>query len=882
MKQDSREGAEIKSPGPRRARAPFVVLAGAVIITLLSTYYVRATIQAKDRLRFQNLVQTTSDSIQNRLETYIAILRATSGLFAASGSGFVTREEFGAFISEMELQTRYPGIQGVGFTIRVRAEDRARLVAQMRERGQPEFKIWPEQQRDEYHSIIYLEPMDSRNRAAIGFDMFTEPVRREAMERARDRAAPAASGKVRLVQEIDEQPQAGFLIYYPFYVGGGLPRTESERRDRLVGFVYSPFRADDLLKGIFGAESPPRIDFKVFDSPDMNSEGLLHDSSLGLASESPRFTQVVPVEVAGRNWSIAFTTRPEFDLASGSEMPLLILVVGLVISGVLFAVTRSQTQARAVAERAAETLRASEERFNRAFHASPVSMSITRLADGKFINVNDALLATNGYSRDEFVGRTSIELGVWAEPEDRVKVARALAEHGTVRNVETRFRMKSGEERTFLLSAERIELEGELCVLMASIDITERKLVEVAHAELLVREQEARREAVAANRMKDEFLATVSHELRTPLTSMLGWSKMLRMGRLDEAARARAVESIERNARLQAQIIDDLLDVSRIITGNLKLNIQPTNLTDVIEAAIDAIRPAAEAKRIVIEKDIDAAASPASGDPNRLQQVVWNLLANAVKFTPQGGHLYVAVRRAGAVLEIEVTDSGQGIDRDFLPFVFDRFRQADSTISRKHGGLGLGLSIVRHIVELHGGTVRALSEGPGKGATFIATLPAAERRKEVFGQEAQAGETQRARSTILAGLKVLVVEDEPDTREMISMLLAQSGATVTTAPSARAALDSITSFKPDILVSDIGMPDEDGHALIRKVRAMESPEARLPAIALTAYAREEDRQLALANGYQLHVAKPVDPQELIVNIASLAGRARKTSKGALP
>ncbi len=852
------------------------------MITLLATYYVRATIQAKDRLRFHNLVQTTSDSIQNRLETYIAMLRATSGLFAASGPDLVTREEFNAFIGGMELQPRYPGIQGVGFTIRVRPEDRAQLVAKMRAAGQPEFRIWPEQERAEYHSIIYLEPVDARNQAAIGFDMFTEPVRREAMERARDQAAPAASGKVRLVQEIDEKPQAGFLIYYPFYIGGEMPKSESERRDRLVGFVYSPFRADDLLAGIFGTESRPRVDFKVFDSADMNSEGLLHDSSLGRAEETPRFAQVVPVEVGGRTWSLAFTTRPEFELVSGSEMPLFILVGGLVISGVLFAVARSQAHARAVAEQAAETLRASEERFNRAFHASPVSMSITRLADGKFINVNDALLATNGYSREEFVGRTSIELGVWAEPGDREKVARMLSEHGAVRNIETRFRMKSGEVRTFLLSAERIELEGELCVLMASTDITERKQVEVARAELLVREQEARREAVAANRMKDEFLATVSHELRTPLTSMLGWSKMLSQGRLDEPARMRAVESIERNARLQAQIIDDLLDVSRIITGNLKLNIQSTNLADVIEAAIDAIRPAADARRIVIEKEIDAESSVATGDPNRLQQVIWNLLANAVKFTPPGGHLYVAVRRAGAVLEVEVTDSGQGIDKDFLPYVFDRFRQADSTISRKHGGLGLGLSIVRHIVELHGGTVRALSEGPGRGATFIVTLPAAERREESSELISRAAEAYKTNSRILAGLKVLVVEDEPDTREMIAMLLAQSGATVTTAPSARAALDSITSAKPDVLVSDIGMPDEDGHELIRKIRAMELPEARLPAIALTAYARDEDRRQALASGYHMHVAKPVDPQELISNVASLAGRANRSSKGALP
>ena len=386
------------------------------------------------------------------------------------------------------------------------------------------------------------------------------------------------------------------------------------------------------------------------------------------------------------------------------------------------------------------------------------------------------------------------------------------------------------------------------------------------------------REAREANRLKDEFLATVSHELRTPLTAILGWSHMLRSGQVDARSSATAFETIERNARAQAQLIEDLLDVSRIITGKLRIDVRPVDPNSFIEAAVEAVRPAAEAKGVRLQKVIDTGLATVSGDPVRLQQVVWNLLSNAIKFTPRGGRVQVRMERVNSHIEIAITDDGAGIAPDFLPHVFDRFRQADGTTTRNHGGLGLGLSIVRHLVELHGGTVRAVSAGEGQGSTFTVLLPVA----PVYAYVPAEGRVHpAARETLppfecpdrLDGLRVLVVDDEADTREMLKAGLGQCGAEVTAAGSAAEALSEIRRSPPDVLISDIGMPDEDGYALIRQVRSLPAGQGGMvPAIALTAYARTEDRLQALRAGYQMHVTKPVELTELAAVVASLAKR----------
>ncbi|MCW5960234.1 MAG: PAS domain S-box protein [Pyrinomonadaceae bacterium] len=394
----------------------------------------------------------------------------------------------------------------------------------------------------------------------------------------------------------------------------------------------------------------------------------------------------------------------------------------------------------------------------------------------------------------------------------------------------------------------------------------------------LEREQDARRAAEEASKIKDEFLATVSHELRTPLNAILGWSTLLRSGKLEGNGAKRAMETVERNARSQSQLIDDLLDISRIITGKLRLEVQTLELSEIIEAAVDAVRPAADAKEIRIQLLLDSNVGPVSGDADRLQQVFWNLLSNAVKFTPKGGRIQVTLERVNSHIEITIADSGKGIDPEFLPHIFDRFRQGDQTTTRRQGGLGLGLSIVRQLVEMHGGTVQVQSEGEGKGTAFTVSLPRLIANKRNL-------EPNRTHPTVskeflsfdcapqLTDLRVLVVDDEKDARELLRYVLETCGSTVKTASSAKVALETLESSSFDILISDVGMPGEDGFALIKKIREL-PPEkgGRLPAIALTAYARVEDRVKALTAGFQIHIPKPVEPVELIAVVASLGKR----------
>ena len=417
-------------------------------------------------------------------------------------------------------------------------------------------------------------------------------------------------------------------------------------------------------------------------------------------------------------------------------------------------------------------------------------------------------------------------------------------------------------------------------------DVTERVAREAelqsqieARSKLLASEKLARSEAERANRLKDEFLATISHELRNPLNAIMGWAHMMRLGKLTPANVERAVETIYRNAKSQAQLVADLLDVSRIISGKLRLDVRAIDLISIVNAAIDSIRPAAEAKSIRLQTMLDPAAGPISGDADRLQQIVWNLLTNAVKFTPKGGKIQVKVQRIDSHVEIVVSDSGVGISKEFLPYVFDRFRQADASTTRIHGGLGLGLSIVHQLVDLHGGSVSVYSEGEGMGATFTIVLPflgviSIPKEPETTPPAPDDEATPLDGLPSLAGLKVLVVDDEADTRELIREVLQECGAEVITSRSVAEALEAIEKDKPDILISDLGMPDEDGYSLISKIRALPAEQGgQIPAAALTAYARAEDRMRVLRSGFQFHLPKPVDSAELVTVVASLAGRA---------
>ncbi|MDT4895347.1 MAG: hypothetical protein QOH25_424 [Acidobacteriota bacterium] len=524
-----------------------------------------------------------------------------------------------------------------------------------------------------------------------------------------------------------------------------------------------------------------------------------------------------------------------------------------------------------------EGLRTSEIRYRRLFESARDGILILNAVTLKITDVNPFMTELLGYSRAEFLGKELWEIGLFSDKEASQAAFRELQEMGYIRHEDLPLQTKSGESREVEFVCNVYDEDGQQVIQCNIRDIAARKQAEEEHALLLESCEAAHAEAHTANSVKDEFLTTLSHELRTPLTSILGWSKMLADGNLDEEASKRALETIVRNARAQRQLIDDLLDISRIITGKLRLDVRSVELAPLIEAVIDGVRPAADARNIHLQTTLDSLTSPISGDPDRLQQIIWNLLTNAIKFTPKGGRVQLRFERIESHVEITISDTGQGISPELLPHIFDRFRQFDSSSTRRHSGLGLGLSIVRQLVELHGGTVEAESPGEGEGTTFRVILPMISVHRElsdVRWTRPQIGSNPLAdRQPSLKGLRVLVVDDEPDARELIRVVLTGRDAEVVEAGSAVEALAEMERQRFDVLVSDIGMPGMDGYALISKIRQLPVERGgRIPAAALTAYAGVEDRMRVLSAGYQIHIPKPVEPAELTTVVANLAER----------
>ena len=500
--------------------------------------------------------------------------------------------------------------------------------------------------------------------------------------------------------------------------------------------------------------------------------------------------------------------------------------------------------------------------------------------EGRVASWNSGAEHTLGYSADEILGQPASCFFVAERPGDDMLAREMKEAQATGRATSTGWRARKNGEHFYVegvLSAVRDD-EGRLLGYAKLMkDVTDKRRIEAEREQLLHSERAARGEAERTSRMKDEFLATLGHELRTPLNAILGWSQVLGRVGGGNAQLGEGLKVIERNARAQAQIIEDLLDMSSIISGKVRLEMRGVDVASVLEASVNAVRPAAEAKGIELTLVL-APTGAVRADPNRLQQVFWNLLTNAVKFTPKGGRVAVALEKVNSHLKVIVADNGEGIDPAFLPYVFERFRQADASTSRRHGGLGLGLSIAKQLVELHGGSIHASSNGHGTGSTFSVELPAMALDVEAAGRGGARHHASHSAEQLdayapaarLGGVRVLVVDDEPDARSLIERLLADSAAIVTTAGSAREALEQVAREAPDVLLSDIGMPMEDGYSLMRRIRSLSGEASRIPAIALTAYARPEDRAKALQAGYQMHLAKPVEPVELIEMVASLA------------
>jgi PAS domain S-box-containing protein len=563
--------------------------------------------------------------------------------------------------------------------------------------------------------------------------------------------------------------------------------------------------------------------------------------------------------------------------------------LGVAVSALLLAslyyfrlVTVAERESKALAQRRTVERDESESRYRALAELRPDVMFVS--VGGKITYVNAAAMrffgATDAW---ELLGRSPAEL---AAPESRSRVAawnEQLTEIGE--------QMPVASEEWLRLDSSRVPVEaaaglvpwqGGRGILVILRDVSERKKAEEEKTQLLASERSARKTAERASQMKEEFLANLSHELRTPLNTILGWSQILASGRLTGPELTKGLETIERNARAQAQLVEDLLDMSAIMSGKLRLEIQRLNPVSFVEAAIETIKLAAESKRIRLETQLDPHAGTVYGDANRLQQVVWNLLTNAVKFTPEEGTVKVALKREGPRVEIAVLDTGQGISEEFLSYVFDRFRQADATIRRKHHGLGLGLAIVKQLVELHGGSVSAESDGEGRGAAFVVKLPlavAADQTRMVPSDLATPSNGLSSGRVDLSGIKVLVVDDEPDARSLVKWILDECRAEVLTAASASEAMPLFAASRPDILISDIGMPGVDGYEFLRRIRSLDSVRGgTVPAIALTAYARPEDLARSLKVGYAVHVPKPVVPDSLMTSVAALAGRIPEPSR----
>jgi signal transduction histidine kinase/CheY-like chemotaxis protein len=930
-----------------RGILPYLILLLGFCFTLLVYHYFSKLTLEQDRISFDRSVQEIQDSVTSRIDTSIALLRAGTGLFAASDS--VEANEFEQFVEQIKLEQNYPGVLGIGFSMYFPAQKKADVIAEMHRQHINGFHVWPEDSpRSEYNAILYLQPATKDNQKAIGFDMGTEEVRHQAMDAARDSGRPTASGRVRLVQEQGvEVQQEGFLIYMPVYRKNAPVNTVAERRAALIGFMYSPYRAGDFL-GQITKEKNYDVSFLVYDGTDQKPGNLLSPPSNETISE-PLFTEKKQLEIADRKWTIVYTTKPSFAKYSGRSLLKYTVILGGLLSLLFFAVTRSEIRARTRAERATEDVKQSEATIRQTLHereraeealyetaeALRVANARALLEYERLLERIKALAQALGTARElndiyralrQFTNVSVPCNGFFVSLYDPLRDVRTacygwadgaeldVSELPPMRVTDTGPNSRAVRTREVVITNDYMRAtqaspgvvvgpdnglrpDSSMAVPMAvmgriigtiEVQSYEKNVYRPEHAtamsmaanltavaienvRLLKLERTAREAAEESNRLKDEFLATVSHELRTPLTAILGWSRMLEGGTLDDSVTQQAVETIWRNAKAQAQIVDDILDVSRIITGNLYLDLHPLEVVPVIENAINVVRPTADAKGIKIETNYDRTPAMISGDANRLQQVIWNLLSNAVKFTQNGGRVFVKVSQAEGAVEVSVSDTGQGINKEFLPYVFERFRQADSTTTRQHGGLGLGLAIARHLVEIHGGVISAESPGVGKGATFTIRLPLIEATsvKPQFVEQTQPAPAAQS----LSGVNVLLVDDDDDTLTLMTTALTKRQANVTAVSSAGEAIQAITKKRPDVLVSDIAMPDEDGYGLIEKVRRLENGAAqRIPAVAITAYAKEEDRERALSAGFQIYLAKPVELTELISVVARAAKR----------
>jgi len=864
------------------AWVPYLLLLLGLGTTVVATAYVAREAASRDAYRLAAAATEITNDISAQLDTYIGYLRASAGLFAARHD--VSRGEWRAFVERMQIRQATPGLQGIGFSRRLRtAEAEATALAELRANLGPGVRLYPPHDHDERHAIVYLDPLDERNLRAIGYDMLSEPTRREAMYRARDGAQPAASGKVTLVQEGDA-PNAppGLLIYVPVYATGQPPPDLEQRQALLVGFVYSPVRMDELVAAIVRTRPNNTVRFDVYDGAFEDvapkAESLLYRSAT-IAGQTPRLTTQRLVREAGRTWTITFATLPQFDVEAGHDLRPLVLLVGTALSFIMFFLVRAQYAARRAAERFAHelwaselALRQSESRFRRLAESNLIGVVFCDVA-GRISRANLEFFRLIGYDRDEVLaGR--VRMDTLSAPEYRAADAVAQAKLRTVgvaEPYEKELVRHDGQRVPVLLGMAMLEGSTTDCVAFC-IDLTPSKY---AAREL----QRAKEQAEAANRAKDQFLAVLSHELRTPLTPVLAVSTAAHVNaELPEQVRS-DFSMIRRNVELEAKLIDDLLDLTRIGRGKIHLQLETLDAHQIVRHALSVSATDEMAmKHLQLNLDLAAERHHVRGDAARLQQVVWNLLKNAIKFTPAGGAITVATRNdAIGRLMVEVTDTGVGIEPDVLPRIFDAFEQGEVAVARHFGGLGLGLAISKGLVAAHGGTIAAHSAGRNRGATFTVTFETVPYDAPVSRRPA-APSLPSSQARGAGRLSILLVEDHADTARALKRLLDGLGYDVRAADSVQAALHLAAETDFDVLVSDLGLPDGSGLEIMRRLRKPRAGATVPVGIALTGYGMEEDVARSRDAGFAVHITKPVNFDRLQEAIERATSRATEAAQ----
>ncbi|MFO1431796.1 MAG: CHASE domain-containing protein [Candidatus Competibacteraceae bacterium] len=844
--------------------APLTVLLAALLVTTVVTWQFWRMLQASDWTRFQSYILPIKDRMVERMEGTITLLRGGAGLFAANPE--VTREGFRAYVERLRLNQYYPEILGIGWTRRIAPTEKDDVVQAMRTQGQETFHIWPEYERDEYYAIVYLEPLNQRNQAAIGYDMFTEPVRRTAMEHARDNGA-TISGKVTLVQEIDDHKQAGFLIYLPVYRDGSMPATVAERRDKLLGFIYSPLRAGDWISRVVTSGDPKvPISIAVFDGTEIKPEALLYSSAPDpmTAARRSHFSEQVPLHMAGRSWTLLFTTRPQFDRPTDAYLVPGVFLSGALISFLLAGITGIQTWARQAADesalqlrhsqqelqQAAKALQSSQERLHLALEAARMAVWELDIATGR-LEESGEMGPLFGRSRGSLHDNLQTLLDD-IHPDDHESVKHTLLQSsadGSDYEIESRLIWPDGSVHWLVIRGEVIcDTAGRPASMIGvALDATQLKQA-----------QEALREADAR---KNIFLATLAHELRNPLAAISNSLHIMKLAGADGRMLQKAQTTAERQLGHLVRMVDDLLDIARIVQGKIKLQQERVELTAIIDHAVDACHALIAAAGHELTVTLPSQPLYLEADATRLSQVVTNLLNNAAKYTPAKGHIWLTAGQEGGQAVVRVRDTGIGISATMLPHVFDMFSQADTTLDHAQSGLGIGLAMVKNLVQLHQGSVEVYSAGPGQGSEFVVRLP--------LIATAQARSTEEpSRPGAVPVRRVLVVDDNQDSAESIAMLLQLQGHQVEFAFDGPSALEKAVGFQPDLVLLDLGLPGMDGYEVARRLRP------RLPhtiLAAMTGWSSSEHRARSNEAGFDYHLVKPLD---LAVLDTLLAGPPR--------